>query len=187
MRDLMKKMFLSLLIGVFLFGCAGTQKGKTPAEGTPSASQMDETFDPLSLNDEDLVFEQVVRGQPAEQEMEQMAVPETTATREENKLIDGYRVQLISTKDLEGATKFKQIVSEQFADLDYHFYIEFDSPYYKVRMGDFKSREEAQQARQIVQSRGYPKAFIVKTKVWSNPASKPVNEQQNFQPPDDEN
>ncbi len=183
----MKKIFLYLTMAAFLFGCAGTQKSKTPGEGVPSASTMDESFDPLSLNDEDLVFEKVVRGQTAEQEMERVTVPETTAVSQENKLVDGYRVQLISTKDLEGATKFKQIVSEQFADLDYHFYIEFDSPYYKVRMGDFQTREEAQQARQIVQSRGYPKAFIVKTKVWSNPPSKLANEENNFQPPDNEN
>jgi len=47
--------------------------------------------------------------------------------------------------------------------------LEFDSPYYKVRLGDFHIREEAEEIREIVRSRGYPKAWIVKSKIWSNP------------------
>jgi hypothetical protein len=88
---------------------------------------------------------------------------------EENKQIDGFRIQLLSTKDLENATRAKAIAMEQFIDVRVKFYLEFDSPYYKVRLGDFHDREEAEEIREVVRSRGYPKAWIVKSKIWSNP------------------
>ena len=66
-------------------------------------------------------------------------------------------------------TRAKTIAAEQFSDIQVKFYLDFDSPYYKVRVGDFRSREEADNVREMVRSKGYPKAWIVKTKVWSNP------------------
>ena len=87
---------------------------------------------------------------------------------EENKQIDGFRIQLLSTKDLENATRAKAIAMEQFTDIRVKFYLEFDSPYYKVRLGDFRTREETEEVREIVRSMGYPKAWIVKSKIWSN-------------------
>jgi len=76
---------------------------------------------------------------------------------------------LLSTKDLENATRAKAIAMEQFTDVKVKFYLEFDSPNYKVRLGDFRTREEAEEIREIVRSMGYPKAWIVKSKIWSNP------------------
>ena len=88
---------------------------------------------------------------------------------EENVQLDGFRIQLLSTKDLENATRAKAIAVEQFNDVKVKFYLEFDSPNYKVRLGDFRTREEAEEIREIVRSMGYPKAWIVKSKIWSNP------------------
>ena len=55
-------------------------------------------------------------------------------------------------------------------DDGYNIYVEFDSPYYKVRIGDFTDRDKATEFREIAREKGYPSPWIVKTKVWSNPS-----------------
>jgi hypothetical protein len=159
------------LILLVLAGCASSSKPVASTQASAESKKIDESFDPLSLNDEDIVFplpEQLNKVEkPSNLPPEEMTPAESLQV--ENKLMEGFRLQLLSTKDLESATRSKAMAQEQFSDLQLKFYLEFDSPYYKVRTGDFKTRKEAEAVRGMVRSRGYPQAWIVKTKVWSNP------------------
>ncbi len=182
-----KKFFIVLLIAG-LMGCAGTSR--KPPEPQPEAptvleetSGMDENFDPLTLNDDDITFP--AESQAIAPEMPMQIPPEQKEpAAPDNEKVDGFRVQIFSTKNLENATQAKAIAEEQFATLNLHCYLEFDSPYYKVRVGDFKTREEAEHYRDIIRSMGYPNAWIVKTKVFLHPGNlvptsgdeQPVNE-----------
>jgi len=164
------KIFIVVTLLISLFGCASSKKETRVTDSFPAEEKYDESFDPLLLNDEDITFKKPVN---VIEISDTILIPSQDSTEqeiiEENKLIDGFRIQIISTKDLENAARAKSIAIEQFEDLEIKFYLEFDSPYYKVRLGDFKSRGEAESIREIIRSRGYPKAWIVKTKVWSNP------------------
>lgn len=159
------------LIFLVLAGCASSSKPVSSTAASSQSKKMDESFDPLSLDDEDIIFPQPKQLNKAEQPSylppEEMTPAESLQV--ENKLMEGFRLQLLSTKDLESATRSKAMAQEQFSDLQLKFYLEFDSPYYKVRTGDFKTRQEAETVRGVVRSRGYPQAWIVKTKIWSNP------------------
>jgi len=167
MINILRKSIIFLVLLIFLFGCAGTKKqtGQKPLSG--EKIELDESFDPLLLDDEDIKFE--TKSKPSEPVSPVNLPPEHKEAIPTNQLVDGFRIQLISTKDLESATKAKLIAEEQFADLQINFYLEFDSPYYKVRVGDFRNREDAESIREVIRSRGYPKAWIVKTKVWTHP------------------
>jgi cell division protein FtsN len=167
MIQLFRTSIVFLFLLIFLFGCAGTKKqtGEQPPSG--EKIELDESFDPLLLDDEDIKFE--TKSKPAQTVAPVNLLPEQKTTTPTNELVDGFRIQLISTKDLESATKAKLIAEEQFSDLQINFYLEFDSPYYKVRVGDFKSRDDAESIREVIRSRGYPKAWIVTTKVWTHP------------------
>lgn len=156
---------------VLILGCASSKPEKAVSSEPKSVLKFDESFDPFSLKDEDIVF-------PAPKQTKSYSEPSYLPAEEnipienqllENKLIEGFRIQLLSTKDLESANRSKAMAQERFSHLPLKFYLEFDSPYYKVRAGDFKTREEAESMRGIIRSRGYPQAWIVKTKVWSNP------------------
>ena len=174
----MKNIGRNLLIaGMFLglLGCAGTAKKQPtpPPQPKPVVEEnngMNESFDPLTLNDDDITF-------PAEKVVVTPETPVSTPREQENPLpsanqkVDGFRIQIFSTKNLENANQAKSIAEEQFAEMNLHCYLEFDSPYYKVRVGDFKTREEAERYRDIIRSMGYPNAWIVKTKVYSNPVN----------------
>ena len=45
----------------------------------------------------------------------------------------------------------------------------YDSPYYKVRVGDFLSRPETNQLLKALMERGYDEAWIVADRVLKNP------------------
>jgi hypothetical protein len=164
--------YLFLIFGLLMIiNCASSKKESTLPGAGSASEELDESFDPLSLDDEDIVFKEPppvpVDETPLYLPVEDSVNFETAVA--ENKQIDGFRIQLLSTKDLENATRAKAIAMEQFIDVRVKFYLEFDSPYYKVRLGDFHNREEAEEIREVVRSRGYPKAWIVKSKIWSNP------------------
>ena len=55
---------------------------------------------------------------------------------------------------------------------DYNIYIIYDSPYYKIRAGDFRARYDANQAADYIASHGFPDAWLVPDNVFRNPAHK---------------
>lgn len=57
----------------------------------------------------------------------------------------GFRVQVISTNKRGDANEAKAKVMQLYGD--YRTYLDYQAPYFKVRVGDFKSREEAAELR----------------------------------------
>jgi len=58
----------------------------------------------------------------------------------------GFRVQVISTMDRGKATAAKAKLMELFPQ--YKTYLSYQSPYFRVRVGDFRTREDAEQLQQ---------------------------------------
>lgn len=74
----------------------------------------------------------------------------------------GYRVQLYATRDIDKARRVAESAQRLFsADV----YIEYYEPLYKVRIGDYPDREQAEHMRQHVSSRGFGDAWIVETTI----------------------
>lgn len=73
----------------------------------------------------------------------------------------GYRVQLLASSDLEKARDLKKKV---MAGTGLAVYIDYEDGLYKVRAGDFPTREEASQARTMLVEK-YPDCWIVKTTI----------------------
>jgi len=75
---------------------------------------------------------------------------------------DGYRIQIMYTDIRSEAYKSKGQMYKDFPDLN--SYVEYEEPYYKLRIGDFKTRLEATYFMQQVTPL-YSGAFIVKDKI----------------------
>lgn len=75
---------------------------------------------------------------------------------------DGYRIQIMYTDVRDEVYKSKGAMYKEFPDLT--SYVEYEQPYYKLRIGDFNSRLEATYFLQQVIVL-YPGAFIVKDKI----------------------
>jgi hypothetical protein len=73
----------------------------------------------------------------------------------------GFRVQVYfgSGSDAKSiANKIRSELNNQYPNLD--SYLIYEAPYFKVRVGDFRNRNEAYKAYKMVQDK-YPGAFVV--------------------------
>ena len=82
----------------------------------------------------------------------------------------GFRVQIGSTQDI--AEAMGERSQAEAALTGYNVYIIYDSPYYKVRAGDFRSRYDAAQAANSISDHGFPGAWVVPDNVFKNPQRK---------------
>lgn len=79
--------------------------------------------------------------------------------------IDGFRVQIFfdaGNHSQSSANNARTEFLRSFPDTD--IYIIFEAPYYKVRVGDFRTRIEAYNFFLSIQNQ-YPNAFIVRDKI----------------------
>ncbi|MCX6198363.1 MAG: hypothetical protein NTY88_03955 [Bacteroidetes bacterium] len=75
---------------------------------------------------------------------------------------DGYRIQIMYTDIRDEVYKSKGTMYKEFSELA--SYVEYEQPYFKLRMGDFSSRLEATYFLQRITPL-YPGAFIVRDKI----------------------
>ncbi len=79
--------------------------------------------------------------------------------------IDGFRVQIfmeIGNDALRHADSVREIFSEQYPDIP--IYLIFGQPYYRLRIGDFRTRLEAENMYQRVK-KNYKNAFVTADRI----------------------
>ena len=72
---------------------------------------------------------------------------------------DGYRVQVLSTDDIEEANRVRSEIYEKTARKE--VYVTFEPPFYKVKAGDFTSKSEADDFKFKLNQLGYTEAKVV--------------------------
>lgn len=79
-------------------------------------------------------------------------------------VIEGYRVQVLATRYFERADSFAIIMKNTVSD---SVYVDFETPNYKVRIGDFIERESAESLQQDLVQMGYNSAWILRSRINS--------------------
>jgi len=79
-------------------------------------------------------------------------------------VIEGYRVQVLATRYFERADSFAIIMKNTVSD---SVYVDFETPNYKVRVGDFIERESAESLQQDLVQMGYNSAWILRSRINS--------------------
>ena len=93
--------------------------------------------------------------------------------REKNGM-DGYRVEIFFSSDLDGREKAEQKKVEFLSKYpDYNVYVKFIAPNFRVRVGDFRTKSEAWKLYKKIE-RNYRAAFVVKDNI-NFPMLKQVN------------
>ena len=77
-------------------------------------------------------------------------------------IIEGFRVQILATKQLSKAEKLQKDLS---SILNQKIYIVFEAPNYKVRVGNFIDRNKAENFRQNIIEKGYSSSWIIRTRI----------------------
>lgn len=146
----MKKNNILFLL-LFLFAGAVGAKAQTGAlpnafrvSGTPTASRVDR--DPRI----DLLIQKQV-------------YINTLALRN----VPGYRVQVISTMDRNKASAAKAQLLQLFPK--YKTYLSYQSPYFRVRIGDFRDQQDAQELQQELNSYFPNGVFTVRDYIHISP------------------
>jgi hypothetical protein len=152
--------YLLLFITILYMGCAGTSEPIKEEPVEEVKFQYDESFDPLSLDDDDIVIAEASLTKK-EIENKPVVIEEKIIPKEMN----GFRVQILGTKNIETASLFEQEATERFESLGHKTYLIFETPLYRIRVGDCKERSDAENLRDLANQYGYRDAFIVKCKI----------------------
>ena len=77
-------------------------------------------------------------------------------------IIEGFRVQILATKELAKAEQLQKNLSNI---LNQKIYIVFEAPNYKVRVGNFIDRNKAEVFRKNILNKGYTSSWIIRTRI----------------------
>lgn len=77
-------------------------------------------------------------------------------------IVEGFRVQVLATRTRENADRLRDELSVEYGN---NIYIVFEAPNYKVRIGNFIDRRKAEVLRQSLVNKGYPSAWIIRTRI----------------------
>lgn len=79
----------------------------------------------------------------------------------EGGMVQGFRVEIFFSSELNARQKAQNIKNEFLASFPgYNVYISYVSPDFKVRVGDFRTKNEALKLMKEIQGQ-FPKAFVV--------------------------
>jgi hypothetical protein len=163
---------IALVFGLSLmFGCGGPPQGGSE-ERTPDSSPPPglHRYDPLET-DEDR--EVVPKLYPSESEIliesigENAAITEpydpewnylTPLERIDTLNSQAYRVQILTTKVYGEANAARRVAEEIF---DRSVYMDYEVPYFKLRVGNFSDRDEAESYQTRAKAAGYANAWVV--------------------------
>ena len=78
-------------------------------------------------------------------------------------IVEGFRVQVLATRDRFNAEKLQSELGEK---IQHKIYVIFEAPNYKVRIGNFIDRRKAENFRIELAKNGYSSAWIIRTKIY---------------------
>ncbi len=158
-----------ILLLLFVTSCSTSQfgwKSEPVPEGKSSEEKgYVEDFDPLTLDEEDVVVRPNEES-PINEENEEGVVkpiPSEDLAFHEGEMIQGFRVQLLATTDENQARDAKKKAIFKFQS---GVYLVFEAPHYKLRIGDCASRREAEELKKEASRNGFQDAWIVPSKVY---------------------
>jgi hypothetical protein len=159
-----KTTILLFFIVLTLLSCSLSQfSGKSDADKNKAGTGVyDENFDPMTLNDDTFKVTPADQGGNRGATSQPITVPKTEKADGIEETVQGYRVQLAATTDENRARDLKK---EAMLKLKAKIYLIFESPNYKVRVGDCRTFDEAKLLKQEVTGSGFPEAWIVKSNV----------------------
>ncbi len=165
----MKKLSLYFVLGVFIFiyfGCSSTQQFRPRDESTQENQKgsgiINEYFDPLILDDEELEIKKTISTESISDKMETV-LTDSAMEEERTEELPGFRVQICAVSEEEKARQIQREAILRF--IDQEVYLIYNNPYYKVRVGNCLTRYDADKLQQLAVEKGFTDAWVVRTKV----------------------
>jgi hypothetical protein len=150
------------LIILIASGCASRRfaEKEQPKEEETSLAQYEKTFNPVDYDQEITIARKAPVADTLQQAL--IDIPKDTVVMQEE-AVQGFRIQVFSSSGVDEANLVKNLVQEKFGKDS--VYVEYDAPVYKVRVGDFINRYEANQRLPEFVEKGYRDAWIVPDRI----------------------
>jgi len=146
-------------------GCRGSFERPDEARPTETGDGAGSTYDPIGMpEDAEIVPEKY----PIPAKADTPAARDTVAAMSAESgdsligLFETYRIQLFTSSTYGPAARELEIADEVF---DQKVHLDYEVPYYKIRVGDFADREEAETYLPAAMEAGYKNAWIVKVTI----------------------
>ncbi len=153
-------MVLCLLFGLVAVGCGPLSTGRNVPAATPEPQPQ------TAAGDEDtLQSDGEMTGDPVE------PVSEASTPTPVPEPVWGYRVQLYSFTNRDSAEAALKQVERSLAEWSYGVYLNEESGSFKVRVGDFMEKADADRLRDSLRSKGFPDAWTASA--WIQPPQAP--------------
>ena len=157
-----------ILLAALITGCSSTKqnlaeeklKSEQPKEKILLLSEYEGTLNPVEF-DREIEAAQKVRGNEQKQQNPLEIPKDSMAIQEE--VVQGFRIQIFSSSNMDEAILMKNLALEKFVGDS--VYVVYDAPVYKVRVGDFLNRYEANQRLPEFVDKGYRDAWIVPDRI----------------------
>lgn len=182
MRRILLFPMFTLTVIFFIMSCSSSSRmgDKTSNEKyREKPGVINENFDPMNLDKEEIQI-QKTRNTESQSDNIDLFLQDTSEEQSSGETI-GYRVQICAVTDEQKAREIQRDAILSF--IDENIYLKYDAPYYKVRIGDFVKKEDADRLKEIAISRGFNDAWVVRTKVKVNPQKRVPPQQPDQQPP----
>lgn len=151
-----------VVLALLVNGCATSKLGWKPQPGgetQPDTPRYVEDFDPKTLHGQELLITRTLDESETEA-ASKTAKPAVQANADEAQgTVMGYRVQLKAGKNEAAIIEEKQKAMMKF---NVPVYVEFDTPQYKLRIGDCLTEHEANLLRDRARRNGYVEAWRVR-------------------------
>jgi len=165
----MTKLTAIIVTSLLMAGCGGSFQ--RPGEEPPpeSAPYERREYDPLGLPADRQIIPQEYAA-AALRDSGYIMTPDSAYTAPAPDSLsrphETYRIQLFTSKTYGPAAREVKIAREVF---DREVYLDYEVPYYKVRVGDFPSQSEAENYLAATTEAGYEAAWVVKVIVKFDP------------------
>ncbi len=163
---------IKIISGIFmmtliLIGCSSREavREEASARHAEAMNEYEKSFDTAEHN---TPFKLKEESKP-QQTADMFVFPDTEPPGEQE-YAQGFRIQLYSTTDMEAAQEVYMVADSLFSDQ--WIYIVFEVPFYKVRLGDFQTRPDANKSLARISRLGFREAWIVPDRVIKDPPEK---------------
>jgi len=159
--------FPGLFLGLAIAGCSSSRpmRGTEASEPQPKQERSAPLADyeaTLNPSDFDQEVDIVRKTQAEDKALPPLEFPQDSAVVQED-ILQGFRIQIMSSSSIDDATAGRTAALLQFPKDS--VYIVYDPPVYKVRVGDFVSRYQADQRMPEFLEKGYKDAWIVPDRI----------------------
>jgi len=166
------KSILLFLAGIFCMsesasGFAAAAVDSVPLVRKEKLSTFEKSFKPSEFDaDFELIHKKESQQRPI------VDVPVESFTTAEPETVQGFRIQVFASNKYEDAVSVRNSLNLELSLL--WVYMVYDAPTYKVRVGDYANRADANLAVDGFIDKGYKGAWVVPDRIIANPPQKPA-------------